>query len=234
LSSWQIIATVSREGAEHRSLRLTFDRSPVSIGAQPDNDILLDDPRVSGTHAHVVVSRGALTLYDRSRNGTFVGGQRVDRRMIASGTVVEIPPFKLHLELVFTGRERRHTLVAGVDTDGTLVLIEVILGPPELVSKRLPLPPGGILVGRGPECDLCVALPTLSRQHAEIRPGAAGTWEVRDLKSANGTFLNGTRVGTVALQSGDEIQMGTQLVLRFLWGGTRFGEARYRSPEVAS
>jgi len=52
-----------------------------------------------------------------------------------------------------------------------------------------------------------------SRRHAEIRP-IGGAWILHDLKSSNGTYLNGERVVTPrSLHNGDQIRLGTTLLV---------------------
>jgi pSer/pThr/pTyr-binding forkhead associated (FHA) protein len=58
------------------------------------------------------------------------------------------------------------------------------------------LPPLGtqdaLMVGRLPSCDLIINDPSVSKQHAVLRwQGQAGTCTVEDLKSTNGTLVNG-------------------------------------------
>lgn len=54
---------------------------------------------------------------------------------------------------------------------------------------------------------------TVSRQHAELCPDN-GSWILRDLKSANGTYVNGIRVREpVRLKHGDQIKIGTTLIV---------------------
>lgn len=71
------------------------------------------------------------------------------------------------------------------------------------------------VIGRNP--DLAVAIPddTLSRRHARIqRLGKA--FAINDLGSKNGTFVDGKRVqGTMALEDGCQISLGTRTVLHF-------------------
>jgi len=52
----------------------------------------------------------------------------------------------------------------------------------------------------------------VSRQHAEIRRAEEG-YVVADLKSSNGTFVNGRRVEQHRLSSGDQVQVGGTLML---------------------
>lgn len=52
----------------------------------------------------------------------------------------------------------------------------------------------------------------VSRQHAEIRC-AENRYQLVDLKSSNGTFVNGKRIQEHWLASGDQIQMGRTLML---------------------
>ena len=55
-----------------------------TLGRQPDNDVCLDKPQVSGYHATLtVVSESLMLLEDKgSTNGTFVNGFQVRRALI--------------------------------------------------------------------------------------------------------------------------------------------------------
>jgi hypothetical protein len=67
-----------------------------------------------------------------------------------------------------------------------------------------------VVLGRG-KCDIKVSDPEVSREHCaiETRDGVA---TLRDLKSANGTVLNGHLVNEHALKDGDRIAIGTTVV----------------------
>jgi pSer/pThr/pTyr-binding forkhead associated (FHA) protein len=60
--------------------------------------------------------------------------------------------------------------------------------------------------------------PELSRHHAEVTRQSDGVYQVEDLSSTNGTYVNGTRLSEPAVLSvGDEIELGTtKLVVRAL------------------
>ncbi len=53
-------------------LEIDAERTSVSIGRDPINDIVLRDPRVSRRHAHIQLSNGKFVLRDESSNGTTV------------------------------------------------------------------------------------------------------------------------------------------------------------------
>jgi hypothetical protein len=77
-------------------------------------------------------------------------------------------------------------------------------------GRRLVIPPGGALVGRSRECDVVLADANVSRRHAEVRPGAAGSWTISDLGSTNGVRVNGRQIaGAEPLSAGDRIVLGT-------------------------
>jgi hypothetical protein len=76
-------------------------------------------------------------------------------------------------------------------------------------DRRLPLPPGGGVVGRSRDCDIVLTDAGISRHHAQIRPGPGG-WTVEDLGSTNGVLVNGRSVrGTQLLHSGDHLELGS-------------------------
>ena len=62
-------------------------------------------------------------------------------------------------------------------------------------------------VGKAPENDLVLADETVSRVHFEIARDAKG-YLVRDMKSTNGTFLDGDEVKEAYLRAGSVIGLG--------------------------
>lgn len=71
-------------------------------------------------------------------------------------------------------------------------------------------------IGRHPESDIFLDDITVSRKHAEIRRNADG-FELHDVGSLNGTYVNRERVETADLRAGDEVQVG-KFKLVFLTG----------------
>jgi S1-C subfamily serine protease len=61
-----------------------------------------------------------------------------------------------------------------------------------------------LLVGRGPQADLRPESKMVSRRHAELVNGDEG-WVLKDLQSDNGTFVNGIRIQSCFLKSGDKV-----------------------------
>jgi ABC-type multidrug transport system ATPase subunit/pSer/pThr/pTyr-binding forkhead associated (FHA) protein len=82
---------------------------------------------------------------------------------------------------------------------------------PSLPLKRFALDKEVIHLGRDPEGEVVIdaAAAVVSRRHAEIR-SVDGQFAVADLKSFNGTLVNGQRItGTTKLFDQDQIQLGT-------------------------
>jgi hypothetical protein len=74
-------------------------------------------------------------------------------------------------------------------------------------GDRVTLSETVLSIGRMPECNIVLADPNVSRNHAEVRPRGTG-YVVVDLGSTNGTRVNGVRVGEQELQDGDELTFG--------------------------
>ncbi len=69
------------QGTEQRTLYL--DHSPFTIGRKMEKDLVIADPRVSRDHALIVSESGKFFVEDQgSKHGTFVNGERVERRML--------------------------------------------------------------------------------------------------------------------------------------------------------
>jgi hypothetical protein len=84
-------------------------------------------------------------------------------------------------------------------------------GRPIVVAegKRMPVGPGGAVIGRSRECDIVLSDSNVSRRHAEIRPTGGDGWTITDLGSTNGVKVNGRSVDSAPLKAGDEVMVGT-------------------------
>jgi hypothetical protein len=72
--------------------------------------------------------------------------------------------------------------------------------------------PGAVVdIGRGPECQVTVEDPLVSRRHARICVAEDGSAQVEDLGSRNGVRINGKLIeGPSPLRHGDRLRLGTQ------------------------
>lgn len=87
----------------------------------------------------------------------------------------------------------------------------------ERVGRHVPIG-ARVVLGRGVDCDLQLDAEDISRRHAEVKKTATG-FEVRDLGSHNGTWVNGVPVESQAVLPGDRIRLGARtLVLVSLYG----------------
>jgi len=77
-------------------------------------------------------------------------------------------------------------------------------------TARMPLPAKAMRIGRVPESnDLVLSDLNVSRHHAELRKSPTGSYEIVDLGSHNGTFVNGQRVSSQVLTEQDIVSIGS-------------------------
>jgi diguanylate cyclase (GGDEF)-like protein len=79
------------------------------------------------------------------------------------------------------------------------------------IGRRVDLSGAVVEIGRSPEATITIDSELVSRRHATVMR-IAGKFIVSDLKSTNGTFVNGEKVGTHALQDGDKIRIGKTVI----------------------
>ena len=77
--------------------RYLLDTDVTTVGRHPEADIFFDDVTVSRRHAEITRADGSFEIVDqRSLNGTYVNGERVDRARLANGSEVRIGKFRLN------------------------------------------------------------------------------------------------------------------------------------------
>src|SRR6266576_3257873 len=76
------------QGNEQRTINL--DHTPFTVGRKVDKDLVVADPRVSRDHALITSENGQFCVVDQcSKHGTFVNGERVQRKTLERNDRVE-------------------------------------------------------------------------------------------------------------------------------------------------
>lgn len=105
--------------------------------------------------------------------------------------------------------EEETAAIAALPAESALLLAQA--GPNNgarfLLDADTAHPDQAIVAGRHPDADIFLDDVTVSRRHATFRFNA-GSFELTDAGSLNGTYVNGDRVDHVILRSGDEVRIG--------------------------
>jgi pSer/pThr/pTyr-binding forkhead associated (FHA) protein len=86
------------------------------------------------------------------------------------------------------------------------ILRTVTEGLPEKTFRILP--GNERTIGRATGADFIIDAALVSRVHCRVSALVGGELEIKDLESTNGTYVNGERIETARLASGDRIQVG--------------------------
>ena len=90
---------------------------------------------------------------------------------------------------------------------GALVRVLGVKSAPPMLKLKV----GTCILGSGPNCDIVISEPTVSRVHVELGLVPEGV-TVKDLGSRNGTFYQGQRVEKMVLALGGRINVGATAV----------------------
>jgi ABC-type multidrug transport system ATPase subunit len=179
------------------------------VGRDPLGDVVLTDPRVSWHHAVLHVCDGHWAVDDvGSTNGTFDAvGHRVRHLEIGPGSRVRFGNATDGPMAALSAREppAPKRAVRRAARPSALTAITGSHRQPTTVRR---LPERTIRIGRAAENDLVVDDLSVSRTHAELRARPDGRYEIVDVGSHNGTFLNGQPVLSAVVEPGDLVGIG--------------------------
>ncbi|MBN1804769.1 MAG: FHA domain-containing protein [Sedimentisphaerales bacterium] len=86
--------------------------------------------------------------------------------------------------------------------------ISLILLKEDGTNKVFPVRSKATVLGRREDCDLCIPLHVISRRHCQLSQ-ELDSLKIRDLKSSNGTYINGTKIeDETEAKAGDHVQIG--------------------------
>ncbi|MGH8583427.1 MAG: FHA domain-containing protein [Gammaproteobacteria bacterium] len=164
-----------------------------TLGSDPGNALVLSDAGVLARHARVLVKDDQLVLERLDRAAVTVNGQPLPEAIaLRDGDWVTLGETLYQIRILSPDGPR--------PSERT-----VPTGPP---SRPTPSSTE-LTIGRLAECTIQIPSPLVSREHARLT-WHGEHWAIEDLKSANGTFVNGKRlVGRTTLNMGDRVAIAT-------------------------
>jgi pSer/pThr/pTyr-binding forkhead associated (FHA) protein len=217
----QSLATLTLEVEGGQQAVVTV-KNPFTVGRNKSNDFVIRDLHVSSQHAKFAARKdGVFEIVDlNSSGGTFVNGARIERCALKNGDKIEFATVAATFRYVAGDQ-----LDPSDEIEGTLVQAKADVARKLAAMAQTPrhgmltvltadektqvVPGGGqISIGRMAGNDFIIAEEHVSSRHARLAGTGGGTFELFDLGSSCGTFVNGVKVQHVVLNSGDRIRFG--------------------------
>ncbi|ACE82801.1 FHA domain-containing protein [Cellvibrio japonicus] len=180
----------------------------ITIGRSATNALVIDDPIAGDVHVEVLVDNENLTLKNLlpavpvKVNDLEVTGacelKPEDQITIGTVELVVIDP-KRETKTLEQAASNVTQLRPSKPTGWSLKANHTALGNRVFPLKDI------TVIGRANDCDISLAAAHLSRRHAQLQV-VDGMLFVKDLGSANGTFLNGKQVSEARVKRGDELR----------------------------
>ncbi|WP_049721956.1 FHA domain-containing protein [Gilvimarinus polysaccharolyticus] len=187
----------------------------VEIGRDKNNQLVVDAPDVADRHLKINVEHEQLELVNLVPSSeVLLNGKEVKspRKMIP-GDIITLAGIELEVIDPKVGTAAASTAKVAAKAEKTSIRVPKSTGwalkanHSALQNRVFPLRTANI-VGRSSDCDISLAAAHLSRRHAELNV-IDGVLYVKDLGSANGTFLNGRQVTESRVKRGDDLRFDT-------------------------
>ena len=180
--------------------------SAIMLGRNPNSHISIDSDAVSWNHGCLLISEKNYFLVDfASVNGTYVKRSKGEHKKIH-----RIEEIGLQDEILIGGNfyTTKYLFKLGEDS----------ISPQSIDSARIIRI---TTIGRSSECEVVVPYQQVSNIHARLIVYSDGRLFIEDLKSLNGTFIDGKMVrGKVQIPQGAKVSIASYSIeLKFIEGG---------------
>lgn len=157
----------------------------IRIGRLSSNDSVFQNPSVSSNHAVLTLNEDGQTgeLRDlNSTNGTFVNNKRISQPMpVAKGDVIRLGSEITSLDDILSRQGKT------------------------MIRPNNNTPHNAITIGKNPENKIVINRDDVSRKHAILFKNSNGDVVIEDTNSTNGTYVNGIKITSQVLHSGDKV-----------------------------
>jgi pSer/pThr/pTyr-binding forkhead associated (FHA) protein len=201
-------------------------KTSISLGRANTNDIILNDVRVSRSHARLEYGTRGITLLDLgSSNGTRLNGVRIERATLRPGDTVSLGSQQLKYKVEDPSEDVGLTKIdTQMQLDQTMnqeflpVAINETSVPSLVVftgEKTWRIDLNNLdqaMIGRDESCTIYIDSPKVSRRHAVVQQ-VSGTFILKDSDSTNGTWLGSHKVEHHILQDGDVFRIGPAQII---------------------
>ncbi len=195
-------------------------KSALSIGRGEDNQLVILDMHVSTHHALLQpLADGRFELLDlNSTGGTFVNGQQIKKQIVKHQDRITFSTIHTVFEYLSASRMEQ---ASGITK--TIAPTRTAISPqqpsqamePNVATLAFENAPPQVLpskervsIGRNKDNDIVLTEPHISGSHAQIVRISNDAYRLIDTDSTCGTFLNGARIKSSDLTSGDKIIFG--------------------------
>lgn len=169
------------------------------IGSDSENHLVLAEPGIDPVHAKLVQENDKYFLKDNnSSTGSFVNGRRVTQKEVLPGDMIRLGSTEI---IVLDPRST-------TDKPSASAPWRLVSESSWLSGKHFIIAPDKpVVIGRDEKCDIVIPGSHLSRRHLEIRVEGHAL-KIKDLKSANGSFLNEMKIDAAATAgNGDRLRL---------------------------
>lgn len=171
-----------------------------AIGNASDNHLILNEDGIDPHHAKIIQEDNRYLLKDNnSSSGCFINGQRITQKEIFPGDIIKLGQAEMIVldprSLPDKGKET-YTAPWRLVSDSSWLAGKHFIVPAERST----------VIGRGNQCDIVIPGTHLSRRHVEITI-EGNHLRIKDLGSANGTYLNELRVDNATANNGDRLRL---------------------------
>ena len=198
----------------------------LTIGRDPDCAIVLSSRDASRVHATVAPAILGYTITDRSSNGIWINGMRMDGvQVLGQGDTIRMAGEEFRFEADAASFSPDFGVPGDAPDVQPVRPAPAAAAPPMLLAalevmtegewkgKRFRVERPAVQLGRGPHNDIVIAYESVSSSHASLVLRDR-TWHVLDLNSRNGTYVEGEVVKEQrVLPSVCELRLGTLTLL---------------------
>ncbi len=194
---------------DRRKAAMWLVDSTIKIGSDPSCEIIVNEPTVDPVHVQLMINQDEILLRNMSsKRSVFVNDIPVVKEHILKAWDV-IKVGKSELEIIDPLSQRNPAPVKKVVS---ATVIRPVVSPWMLKADSAPLNGqyfslnNDFIIGRDDEADIKLPFSYVSRKHCKIIIREEKLF-IEDLGSSNGTYLNGARINTSAVQNGDELRL---------------------------